>query len=62
MNEKTPVCPVCQAPTDFKYRPFCSRRCADVDLGRWFSEEYCILENDLDSVDENTDSKDDSMA
>jgi endogenous inhibitor of DNA gyrase (YacG/DUF329 family) len=25
-----------------KYRPFCSQRCADVDLGRWFSEDYRI--------------------
>jgi endogenous inhibitor of DNA gyrase (YacG/DUF329 family) len=24
------------------YRPFCSRRCADIDLGRWFGEEYRI--------------------
>ena len=23
-------------------RPFCSRRCADIDLGRWFQERYAI--------------------
>lgn len=38
-----PACPVCRrhAP-DARYRPFCSRRCADVDLGRWFSGHYAI--------------------
>jgi uncharacterized protein len=38
-----PSCPVCRrhAP-DARYRPFCSRRCADVDLGRWFSGRYAI--------------------
>ncbi|WP_112323903.1 DNA gyrase inhibitor YacG [Oceanibium sediminis] len=33
-------CPICDKPTDKTYRPFCSRRCADVDLGRWLSEDY----------------------
>ncbi|WP_456391018.1 DNA gyrase inhibitor YacG [Profundibacter sp.] len=23
-----------------KYRPFCSKHCADVDLGRWFNGTY----------------------
>lgn len=35
-------CPVCGKPADAAYRPFCSRRCADVDLGRWFNEDYRI--------------------
>lgn len=36
------TCPICKKPTDAEYRPFCSRRCADVDLGRWFNETYTI--------------------
>lgn len=36
------TCPICRKPTDAKYRPFCSRRCADVDLGRWLSGSYVI--------------------
>jgi uncharacterized protein len=36
------TCPICGKPTDAGYRPFCSRRCADVDLGRWFSESYRV--------------------
>ena len=35
-------CPICARETDAKYRPFCSRRCADIDLGRWLTESYTI--------------------
>ncbi len=35
-------CPICKAPTDAAYRPFCSRRCADVDLSRWLRGAYAI--------------------
>lgn len=35
-------CPICHKPSDPKYRPFCSRRCADVDLARWLNGSYVI--------------------
>ena len=35
-------CPVCKKPVHPDYRPFCSRRCADVDLGRWLKGHYVI--------------------
>ena len=35
-------CPICHKPTVQAYRPFCSRRCADVDLARWLNESYRI--------------------
>ena len=35
-------CPTCGAPTIHEVRPFCSRRCADVDLGRWLQGVYAI--------------------
>jgi uncharacterized protein len=35
-----PKCALCGKPV--KYRPFCSRRCADVDLGRWLKEGYRV--------------------
>ena len=35
-------CPICSAPSDPEYRPFCSRRCADVDLSRWLRGGYAI--------------------
>ena len=36
------TCPICAKVADSKYRPFCSRRCADVDLGRWLTGSYVI--------------------
>lgn len=35
-------CPVCGRPTEPAFRPFCSKHCADVDLGRWFSGDYRV--------------------
>jgi endogenous inhibitor of DNA gyrase (YacG/DUF329 family) len=35
-------CPVCGEDTVHKYRPFCSRRCADIDLGKWLNEDYSV--------------------
>ena len=37
-----PQCAVCGKPADEKYRPFCSKRCADIDLGRWLKESYRV--------------------
>ena len=42
MSKKTSGCPICGKPSDPKLRPFCSRRCADVDLGRWLNEVYTV--------------------
>ena len=36
------ACPICTNETDPRYRPFCSRRCADIDLGRWLTGSYVI--------------------
>ena len=36
------TCPICKKPTAPRYRPFCSRRCADIDLGKWFGENYTV--------------------
>ncbi|MBM3487730.1 MAG: DNA gyrase inhibitor YacG [Alphaproteobacteria bacterium] len=38
----TPTCPICGRATDMRWRPFCSRRCADVDLNRWLSGVYAV--------------------
>jgi uncharacterized protein len=35
-------CPICGRPSIERFRPFCSGRCADVDLGRWLSGTYAI--------------------
>jgi hypothetical protein len=35
-------CPICGKPVQAPYQPFCSKRCADVDLQRWLSGAYVI--------------------
>jgi uncharacterized protein len=35
-------CPICGGPRAQAYRPFCSARCRDIDLGRWFGEVYRV--------------------
>ena len=41
--EAMATCPICRrAPADAKYKPFCSKRCADVDLQRWFAGSYAV--------------------
>lgn len=48
MNDKleggTPgeACPLCGRPRVVEYRPFCSPRCADIDLSRWLKGTYAI--------------------
>jgi endogenous inhibitor of DNA gyrase (YacG/DUF329 family) len=36
------ACPICGKPSVSEYRPFCSKRCADVDLHRWLSGTYAV--------------------
>ena len=51
-------CPICSRPTDAKYRPFCSRRCADVDLSRWLRGSYAIPDaGESEDGDESSDSE-----
>ena len=45
------TCPICGAPRSEKYRPFCSRRCADVDLNRWLSGRYAVPAIEADDAD-----------
>lgn len=35
-------CPICAKPAEEKCQPFCSKRCADIDLGRWLKESYRV--------------------
>ena len=41
-SAKKRACPICGKPTAETYRPFCSKRCADVDLGRWLDGRYAV--------------------
>jgi uncharacterized protein len=50
-------CPICGAPSELEQRPFCSRRCADVDLSRWLRGAYVIQGSSQDD-DEDGDGAD----
>lgn len=45
-------CPICRDPGAASYRPFCSKRCADVDLARWMGGNYFIPGGTTDDEDE----------
>lgn len=45
-------CPICGRETVAAYRPFCSRRCADVDLGRWLTGVYAIPAGEEEPAEE----------
>jgi uncharacterized protein len=45
------ACPICKKTSTQQYRPFCSKRCADVDLGRWFNGNYAIEAQEEDEED-----------
>ncbi|CUK16899.1 DNA gyrase inhibitor YacG [Ruegeria denitrificans] len=45
-------CPICGESTVAKFRPFCSKRCADIDLAKWLNGSYAVpsqREEDLDA-------------
>ena len=52
-------CPICAKPTVPAYRPFCSRRCADVDLARWLRGDYAIPGEPADTVPDRAPSDED---
>ena len=45
-------CPNCGKPLVHRYRPFCSLRCADVDLHRWLGGRYAIPAEEANEDDE----------
>ena len=50
-----PKCPICRKPMVAAYRPFCSKRCADVDLNRWLSGGYAIPAAEEDDGEQSAD-------
>jgi endogenous inhibitor of DNA gyrase (YacG/DUF329 family) len=48
---RVPRCPICKKAAVDPFRPFCSRRCADVDLHRWFSGVYAVPAEETDDED-----------
>lgn len=48
------TCPICRKPTVPDYRPFCSKRCADIDLGQWLTGGYTVPAEDEDDWNEDS--------
>ncbi len=44
-------CPICGAEVIAKFRPFCSGRCADLDLAKWFNGTYAAPSRDPDDIE-----------
>lgn len=55
--QMTGQCPICKDETEQAFRPFCSSRCADIDLGKWLTGSYAIPVTDEigDSEDDGSD-------
>jgi endogenous inhibitor of DNA gyrase (YacG/DUF329 family) len=45
-RRKPANCPLCGKPTEERYQPFCSKRCADIDLNRWLGGVYRVETNE----------------
>lgn len=45
-------CPVCKSSPSDRFRPFCSARCADIDLARWLNETYRVAGEPVDRSEE----------
>ncbi|NQU58860.1 MAG: DNA gyrase inhibitor YacG [Rhodospirillales bacterium] len=45
-------CPMCGKPESSDFHPFCSKRCADLDLGKWLKEDYRIESREESNLEE----------
>jgi len=45
------ICPICGKPVEPAFKPFCSKRCADIDLNRWLSGVYAVPTKDEEDED-----------
>jgi endogenous inhibitor of DNA gyrase (YacG/DUF329 family) len=48
----SPRCPTCGRPSDPAVKPFCSKRCREVDLARWLNGAYAIPVVEADEPDD----------
>ena len=48
-------CPICKAETAHDMRPFCSKRCKDIDLSRWLGNGYAIAGGNGDADEDGDD-------
>lgn len=56
--KKGAKCPICAKPAVAEFRPFCSKRCADLDFGKWLDEGYRIPTTDGPDLEDSFDEED----
>ncbi|WP_375698448.1 DNA gyrase inhibitor YacG [Pseudophaeobacter sp. TrK17] len=44
-------CPICGLATKQAHRPFCSKRCANLDLANWMNGSYAVPSNDPEDIE-----------
>lgn len=52
-------CPTCKSKVEWaeknRFRPFCSERCKQIDLGAWAEEKYTIpVANPAEDIDDDS--------
>lgn len=55
LPKAAPRCSICRKPAEVAFKPFCSQRCADVDLARWLSGTYAIPGGTVDDDEDGDD-------
>ena len=54
-------CPICKKATTPEFRPFCSKRCADVDLGKWLGGDYAVPSRDPEDIEKAIEATEDAL-
>ena len=50
-KRKNEGCPICEKSENSSFSPFCSKHCADLDLGKWLKGDYRIPINEDEEMD-----------
>ena len=50
-TKQNEVCPICGKSRDHNFIPFCSKHCADIDLGKWLTGDYRIPISEDEDLD-----------
>jgi uncharacterized protein len=48
-DQSPPPCPICDKPMQAAFRPFCSKRCADIDLNKWLTGSYVLFDPSVEA-------------
>lgn len=55
------TCPICKKPTVPAFRPFCCKRCADLDLGKWLGGDYAVPSRDPEDIEKAIEATEDAL-